>query len=214
MAVRVTCPCGQKLSVPDEAIGRPVKCPKCQAVFVVRAGQATEKSASPPAEVEGRPGRKSSAPATAPAHDSVFDELGLAAKPEGIECPECHAHLPVNAVLCVQCGYSFQLGRKLPTLGLESTAVRQTEGKPKTEVEKMLDFAERELANEPLRQDLGYGSAASAWLIFAAMLLVAAAVIAGGVMFFNYMEGNAGKEDGKKKSGAVPWVHVQTRDVV
>ncbi len=198
MPILVTCSCGQKLSAPDAAAGKTARCPKCGKVLQVPSN--TKSIASPSAK--GGTSAKSTSPKSQGGVDQkVWDELGLFAPTEGVECPQCHAELPKHAVLCIHCGYDFKTGRRLKTLGL-GAQIEDEEPKvdlepSKTEVDKMLDFAERELANEPLRQDMGYGTPTSAWLIFAVMLIVFALAVGAGVVFFNYMEGDAAKEKNK-----------------
>jgi hypothetical protein len=206
----VTCQCGQKLSAPDSAAGKKARCPKCGAVLAIpvppanRMGTGSGKAAAPKdtrASAGGSSGPKSG-------HEALFDEIGLKAPEAGKECPECHGRLPPNAVLCVHCGYDFQHGKRLQTLGLgsenEETELSVDIEPSKTEVDKILAFAERELENEPLRQDVGYGTPTSAWLIFAFMVIVFALVVGAGVAFFNYMEGNAAKQEKGKSGWVIP----------
>jgi DNA-directed RNA polymerase subunit M/transcription elongation factor TFIIS len=204
MPVQVTCSCGQRLSIPDDYVGKAVRCPKCKATVSVPApaSAAAKTSGKGPSKAGSQGAQAADVPTN---HEAVFDELGLKEKPPGVDCPECGGHLPPNAVLCVHCGYSFQLGRKLPTLGLKSSAVRHDEdAAPKTEVDKILAFAERELEKEPVRQDLGYGTPTGAWMITAVMLIVFGLAVGSCVIFFNYMEGEAAKQKDSKGSGAVP----------
>lgn len=53
MPVLVKCPNSHKINVPDKFIGKKVKCPKCEAEFVVAAGEAP--SAVTPAPVTTKP---------------------------------------------------------------------------------------------------------------------------------------------------------------
>src|SRR5260370_10608228 len=56
----ITCPsCQKQLKVPDELIGRSVKCPGCKETFTA---QVPSKSAPPPAEIAERPRKKSAPP--------------------------------------------------------------------------------------------------------------------------------------------------------
>ncbi len=43
MPIPVTCACGARLKVPDDAAGKKVKCPKCAAILVVSAAEASQK---------------------------------------------------------------------------------------------------------------------------------------------------------------------------
>jgi hypothetical protein len=50
MALKLQCRCGQKLSVPESAIGKRGKCPKCGASFVTPAPKAAAVASKPPGE--------------------------------------------------------------------------------------------------------------------------------------------------------------------
>ena len=46
--------------------------------------------------------------------DSLFDEVGLADDGTvGRKCPECRSLMKAEAILCIQCGYNENLGRKM-----------------------------------------------------------------------------------------------------
>jgi DNA-directed RNA polymerase subunit RPC12/RpoP len=185
MSIAVTCRCGQKFNAKDELAGKTVKCPKCaQPLTISGPGSSPPKErGAPPSQAPAKPTRSL---------DSVFDEVGLTMRSEGTECPECGHMLPVEAVLCVNCGYDFKHKRRLQTLGTTNApVVKNPERKKLSATEKMLLHAEDELEKEPVTQDQGYGSRSSAWLVAMLMLLIAGAAVAGGIAFFNYMEGEA-----------------------
>jgi hypothetical protein len=105
--VTVRCPCGAKLRVKPEGLGRKARCPKCNDIFVVTA------------ETQTPPKQPSPAP-TAP--DSLLDELAaqertaapterVAAAAGARACPQCGSRMPGDALLCVSCGYNLQTGR-------------------------------------------------------------------------------------------------------
>jgi predicted Zn finger-like uncharacterized protein len=62
MATDVDCPsCDQKLRVPDDLLGKKVKCPSCKTMFKATAGGLQEPAESPPVEEEEEvPSRRSS----------------------------------------------------------------------------------------------------------------------------------------------------------
>lgn len=95
MAQVISCPkCGTKLSVPDDATGKQVKCPTatCQNVFIIGAG-APSGSVPRPAAPAPAPAAQASAPA---------------AKAPPTKCPACSSDLLPGAVACMDCGYLIQ----------------------------------------------------------------------------------------------------------
>src|SRR5205814_5727645 len=95
------------------------------------AGKAPAKvAAAKPAAAVAAAGRKPPAakappaPTTVPAtSDSLFDEIGLqAAAANTRPCPGCTEPLPIEAVVCIKCGYNTRLGRRMQTLKLGSEA--------------------------------------------------------------------------------------------
>lgn len=85
MAIIVNCPCGKRLSAPDSAAGKRVRCPGCQKVLVV--------------------------PAPDPPPDERMSALldGVEAQ-QATRCPSCNEPLAPEAVLCVHCGYDLRTG--------------------------------------------------------------------------------------------------------
>ena len=121
MPIKVTCACGQSFAAKDELAGRTVKCPKCSrplAIPAAGAGAAMPAAATQP--MPQRPAMPQQPLAAAPAAHSaggLFDEIGISAAPAGTTpCPGCRAPMPIGAILCVQCGYNLQLGRRMETM--------------------------------------------------------------------------------------------------
>src|SRR5688500_13852910 len=122
MPIKVTCACGQSFAAKDELAGRTVKCPKCSRPLAIPA--AGGAAAIPAAATQPMPQQPMmpqqllpAAPAPAQSAGGLFDEIGISAAPAGTSpCPGCRAPMPVGAVLCVQCGYNLQLGRRMETM--------------------------------------------------------------------------------------------------
>ncbi len=171
MTIPVACKCGKKLAAKDEFAGKTVKCPQCGQPLKIPTAKA-----------------KSAASDVSAAH-KLLDELGLSAH-EGERCPECGEALPSGAVLCVHCGYNLKLKRFIKPEGAPAVSPKKpgAKPKPKSEVDRTLAQAAEDLEHEPVQHDAGYGSAWSAWILTLVLLVVAAGVIAGGVVFFNHME--------------------------
>jgi predicted Ser/Thr protein kinase len=87
------CPyCGKALQIPDDAIGKPVRCPFCKQLFAIRT--APEERGARSAEREAPSNARSGAPRSA-----------LRAPPAPTECPSCRAKLLPGASACMDCGY-------------------------------------------------------------------------------------------------------------
>jgi hypothetical protein len=55
MPVLVSCDCGKQLQVPDQYVGKPVKCPGCQKIHIAQAPARTEPALAQPARAELAP---------------------------------------------------------------------------------------------------------------------------------------------------------------
>src|SRR5262245_36015720 len=55
MPVSVTCPCGKRLRVPDDNVGKRVKCPSCGATQIVQAAVSEAPSVAPVQPVVSQP---------------------------------------------------------------------------------------------------------------------------------------------------------------
>jgi hypothetical protein len=125
MPVRVACPCGQSLNVPDQLAGKVVKCPKCQKGVSVPGGvkPAVSKPAVPAATSKGPPATKSasSAPGSGgnDALAGLFDQAGFK-KREGTFCPSCDKVLTPGTAICVNCGFHLEQGTRVEGFQLET----------------------------------------------------------------------------------------------
>lgn len=116
--IRVHCPCGTKLKVRPNAIGRKAKCPKCQQIFVI-AKDVTEETISIDSD---------------DIQNSLLSELAaqennLSAIPKNInveshkDCPKCGESMAAQAVLCVSCGFNLQSGQTLKGTSARKSAM-------------------------------------------------------------------------------------------
>jgi len=101
--IAVKCKCGEKFAAKPELVGKTVRCPSCQ--NSVKIG-GKKKDAS------GK--KKSSRTSSAGLTSDVFDELGIGSA-DGPErrCPECKSVMSNEAIICIDCGYNENLGRKM-----------------------------------------------------------------------------------------------------
>jgi hypothetical protein len=87
------------------------------------APAAAKPAAAKPATAPAAPRKSATAAPVAKSGDSLFDEIGLQAAAEGTRpCPGCTAPMPIEAVVCVKCGYNARIGRRMETVkvGFES----------------------------------------------------------------------------------------------
>jgi hypothetical protein len=100
----LSCPeCGNTSKVPDDLVGKKIKCKKCQKIIVVQAPKAgaakqTAIKAAPPAnKTKGKDEDDDKNP-------YIMQEVNLAAR-----CPHCALPMdPPDAKVCIHCGYHMQ----------------------------------------------------------------------------------------------------------
>lgn len=208
MAVKVACQCGAKFNVDDKHAGKRVKCPKCSQPLLVPSldgddeefklaedpepAVSNAKAAAKPTASKPAAGKQAAGAAAAwgagalnsRSHlDDLLDEAGVKAVVQGPTCPECGCAVAPNALLCIECGFNFELGRRLETLTPDDAGTHAG----LSETEKMLKKAEKEIDSSPLDVDDGdFGDGPESFLIAMGALVVSAVVIAAvvGIIFF------------------------------
>lgn len=145
MPIKVACKCGKAFAARDQLAGKTVKCPQCGNPLKIPASQAAasgKSSAAPNRAAASKPSKPTSSPGAGVG--DLLDEAGVEAR-VGMKCPGCGEKLPQNAVLCVHCGYNFQLGRQMlpddPSLSPQQRRAA-IHGNP------LLDKAEYEMTSE------------------------------------------------------------------
>jgi len=112
--VSVVCPeCDKKSSVPEEILGRKVKCKGCGESFVARASASAKKAQKvekkpekkPEKEPEKKPEKKKP---TDVDDDNDGKAYGMTEEYLGARCPECASKMEDDQVLCLECGYNVQ----------------------------------------------------------------------------------------------------------
>ena len=96
MPIKVSCQCGKTLTAKDSLAGKRVKCPKCGAPLTTSRPQPKQ-------------------PAADDSIADLLDEAGMTTSRSGQFCPSCGADMPSDAVICVECGYNKNLGRRMGT---------------------------------------------------------------------------------------------------
>ena len=182
MPIKVQCEhCHATLTVNDKMAGKRGKCPKCAGIITIPAGKKDEyglaagvSSASASAGSGGWGKGNVRSPL-----DDLLDEAGVQAASTGPTCPACHADVRPDAVICVECGYNFAVGRQMRTqVGFDPEA----ESAGMSEHDKLMAKAEREIEVAPITvEEGGHGDGAESFLIAIAMLIVGAVMLAAGI---------------------------------
>lgn len=108
MSQATHCPhCGKTLQIPDDAVGKPVRCPLCKQLFAVRAAVVTAPVAAASKVAPRTPNGVLTGVGAAPA--SLRPPPSRAELPPHpppmTRCPACKADLLPGAVACTECGY-------------------------------------------------------------------------------------------------------------
>ena len=124
MPIRITCRCGQSLSVPDAMAGKSGKCPKCSESIRIPTPVSNAPAAPATAGKAISQGQKKvkpveAKPAQSGALDQLFADAGLEKK-KGPECPSCKAPIDANAAMCVKCGFNLTTGQKVKGVAAEA----------------------------------------------------------------------------------------------
>jgi uncharacterized Zn finger protein (UPF0148 family) len=103
MPIKVSCTCGASFAAKDELAGKTLPCPKCRQPLAIPGG-ATPAQRKAPAP-------QSAADLSAP---TIFDDAGMKARQHtGQVCPSCYHPMQQGTIICIHCGYSLKLGRKM-----------------------------------------------------------------------------------------------------
>ncbi len=108
--VKIRCECGAGLRLPAKALGRKVKCPKCQRAFVATSGEHPASAAAPADDLSSMMQELAAAEKKSAA---VAQPDRASSAPAPTACPLCGKPLEAGAVLCTGCGYDARTGRRL-----------------------------------------------------------------------------------------------------
>ncbi len=196
MPIRVSCSCGQSLSVPDAMAGKSGKCPKCAGIIRVPA----QSGAAPPSPAKASSTPKQAVAAAKPTKsaqpkpstgggglDQLFAEAGLDKK-KGPECPSCQAPIDPLATLCVKCGLNLATGQK--TAGLAEPVAASD---PAQFANRQLNEAKKSLVKE-FEADEAAKFTGAPWWVSLAVVLGMLTIIAFGVIM---VEGFGKDADGE-----------------
>lgn len=118
--IKIYCACGAGLKVPPSAIGKKIKCPKCETVFVAQEEDSPFELTPLDTSDEDSPHERQVKPAS-PAQKTPPTVLNQPGSP----CPLCGKPIAGGAVMCVACGYDTRTGRRVsPTKVSVSAAAK------------------------------------------------------------------------------------------
>jgi predicted Zn finger-like uncharacterized protein len=110
----ITCPqCDKKIKVPDDKVGKKIRCKNCEHVFVIKPPAAQEAIAEAKTKPPAAPAKEAKpAKPTKPSDDD--DETGpsktgygMTDLDLGVRCPQCAAELESEeSIICLNCGYN------------------------------------------------------------------------------------------------------------
>lgn len=100
--ITLKCKCGQKFNAKAELAGKKIKCPKCEQPIRVPAGNKIAKAKPPTQEAS---------------IGDLFDEVGFNTEDGSAhrKCPECRAPMTDEAIICIDCGYNENTGKRMET---------------------------------------------------------------------------------------------------
>jgi endogenous inhibitor of DNA gyrase (YacG/DUF329 family) len=108
--IGIKCVCGKPLKVPGKLAGKTVKCPSCgEAIPVPDPAKAAAAALAAAADI--------------PAADGVtelLDEAALSISKTGRRCPECRTDMQLDDIICINCGYNTETGRKMKVKKVET----------------------------------------------------------------------------------------------
>jgi hypothetical protein len=163
MPIPVACKCGQKFAAKDELAGKVMKCPQCGDALQIPPSPQKPAAAKPkPAAPQAR-GSATARPAQGvprgPSLADLLDEAGV--KPELQDnrprCPQCKEPMAPNAILCVNCGFNVETGKRIHGLAAAHGAEKDLygltdEGGHGTAAKSVLRKAERTIKEDKIEE--------------------------------------------------------------
>lgn len=117
--VSVTCPeCDKVVKIPEEMLGRKLRCKGCDEKFVARASRGAEKK---PAK-KGAPAKKAEPEKKSTPSGSQDDDgraYGMTDEYLGARCPECAEAMEEEDIVCLNCGYNTRTRIRADTRAVE-----------------------------------------------------------------------------------------------
>jgi hypothetical protein len=108
--IAVTCKCGKAFQAKLELAGKRVKCPACGDPITIKPPKSATLATTKKSTAAAKPVKQESM------MSEMFDEIGFAMEEGGgvgRKCPECKSPMAAEAILCIDCGYNENLGKKM-----------------------------------------------------------------------------------------------------
>jgi hypothetical protein len=191
MPIEFACQCGKKHQAAEEHAGKRAKCNKCGQIVTIPTAKpkASTIASLINSPVDSAP--KNITPTASPkaANQSDLDDylsmklplvqpaalvaesnmpkttLDTSIQSGGQRCPSCHNQLSSAAILCINCGYNLNTGRKTSTLFCDSPPDIE-EAPKKRPQSRMNRFLVSRLTSWKLWSGLGMMILAGAWWYF------------------------------------------------
>ena len=144
--------------------GHRVKCPACGESFTVPKAVAKRSSALGLDAGE------------------LLDEVGFA-KSVGAEiCPECHAEFEEEALICVNCGYHREAGKRVKV-------VRNVAPEDDMNLPPQLRHAMKQVRHEKIEKYAEAGEGYTSWILSFVLFGGVGAIMAAGILYVTMMGG-------------------------
>jgi len=157
MPIKAKCgSCGTGFKAKDALAGKRVRCPKCKEPLTIPtlagvAGGASARPRNKPASAGGGV-RANPNPMM-----GLLDEADVKGVTRGPTCDNCAAELMPGAVLCIDCGYNMETGKRVAS-EIDGGSGNSSE---MTAAERMMAKAEKDIEDTPVTaegQDFGDGA--------------------------------------------------------
>lgn len=157
MPIKAQCgSCGTGFKAKDTLAGKRVRCPKCKQALTIPAAGGAEGAASAKPRSASRPAGGSVRSNPNPMMD-LLDEANVKGVTRGPTCDNCAAELMPGAVICIECGYNMETGKRVNTEVEEGSG--STAGM--TDADRLMAQAEKDIDDMPVTadgQDFGDGA--------------------------------------------------------
>lgn len=171
MAIRATCgSCNSTFNARDELAGKRVKCPKCAQGMKIPALAAAPVSA-----------RSAGKAAAMDPMEALLKEANVGESiHSGPICPDCATPIVPGAIICVDCGFNLETGKKLRTASETEDGEVDT---GLTDAEKIMRKAEAEIEETPVGvDDQDFGDGGDSFIIAAVSLVILAILVVIGLV--------------------------------
>ena len=156
MPIKVRCgSCEAAFKAKDALAGKRVRCPKCKKPLTIPAAVGVGGVAA--ARPRSKPAKANAVRSNPNPMMDLLDEADVKGVTRGPTCDNCAAELTAGAVLCIECGYNMETGKRVVS-EIDEDSKSSSE---MTAAERMLAKAEKDIDDMPVTadgQDFGDGA--------------------------------------------------------